>query len=237
MRGYCAKVDCGTPPSAEQCPAWDQQAIYAAAKGKQGSIVVDAATTSATSLTPGVVSISEVCRLGRQGPYATPKRCKVSLGGWSDWARIGSAEAAAKLAVLVGKLVLYTFADGVDLDFEHLSEFEPLSDEMTLFAAFIVALRTELDTVVKPAWVQAAKDRAALLQDMCVVHHAPTHIRLSTFVAVSSGSPFFSFFFGTHSERVQSSEENLRRVLLQGSTNCSHGKRRTPRTTPPTFGT
>jgi hypothetical protein len=48
---------------------------------------------------------------------------RVSLGGWSDWARIGSVEAANDLAKLVGKLVLYTFADGVDLDFEHLSPF------------------------------------------------------------------------------------------------------------------
>lgn len=161
------QVDCGTPPSATQCPLWDQQALYVAAKGKQGSTIVDETTTSATSLTPGVVSISEVCRLARQGPYPYPRRCKVSVGGWSDWARIGSADAATKLAELVGKLVLYTFADGVDLDFEHLSEFEPLSDEMALYAAFVTALRTQLDTVVRPGWVQAAKDRAALLQDMC----------------------------------------------------------------------
>ena len=65
------------------------------------------------------------------------------------------------------QLVLYTFADGVDLDFEHLSTFEgTFGDELAYFSTFINALRTELDTVVIPAWVTSAQDRAKLLTDM-----------------------------------------------------------------------
>eukprot|EP00041_Stephanoeca_diplocostata_P009462 m.145887 g.145887 ORF g.145887 m.145887 type:complete len:193 (+) comp17747_c0_seq2:228-806(+) len=80
-----SQLDCGNPPSATQCPIWDQKALFAAAKSKQDAAVVTSTTTDATSLTAGVVAIGEVCRLARQGPYDVPKRCKITLGGWSDW--------------------------------------------------------------------------------------------------------------------------------------------------------
>lgn len=38
---------------------------------------------------PGIIQISEVCRLARQG-LNPPRRCLISFGGWSDWARLGS---------------------------------------------------------------------------------------------------------------------------------------------------
>merc|ERR1719427_1190480 len=83
------------------------------------------------------------------GPYDTPKRCSIALGGWSDWARIANVENAQNIAKLVGKMVLSTFADGIDLDFEHLTPFNTFSgdDEFTAFAALIKAIRAEFDDI------------------------------------------------------------------------------------------
>ena len=146
-----------TDPSPDQnscttatCKTWNGKAIYMAASSKQGAAAVTAATTI-SDLTPGIVTIGEACRLARMNEWG-PRRCKISLGGWSDWARIGSSANAAAIASLVGKLVAFTFSDGIDLDFEHLSTFSnqtlfPGDDEFTYFAELIVAIRKEFETV------------------------------------------------------------------------------------------
>jgi len=143
--------------NATSCPVWDGKAIYAAAAVKQGSKVVTS-STNVNSYTPGLISIGEVCRLVRQGPYG-PKRCKITLGGWSDWARIGNTANAQAIAKLVAKMVLLSFADGVDLDFEHLSEYSKMyTDEFGPFTDLIKAISSEFD-LIKPQWVSTANKR------------------------------------------------------------------------------
>jgi len=148
--------------STSKCPIWDGKAIYIAAATKQDSKVVTAATT-ATDLTSGLVGIGEACRLARMAPSG-PKRCKVSLGGWSDWARLGSPANAELIAKLVGKLVGYSFADGVDLDFEHLTPYDSQfgGSEFNAFETLVKSIRKELG-VVASTWHQTAKERAEAL--------------------------------------------------------------------------
>ena len=95
-----------------------------------------------------------------------PKRTKIALGGWSDYARLGSAKKAKAAAVLAARAVQYTFADGIDIDLEHLTDQASVPAEMDAFAAlgsFITALRSELDAVAGK-WVKTAKKRKASLQ-------------------------------------------------------------------------
>ena len=54
------------------------------------------------------------------------------------------------------------------LDFEHFADFAAFDDDLDNFAAFVIALRTELDTTVTSGWVDAAKARQTLLTTMCV---------------------------------------------------------------------
>ena len=94
------------------------------------------------------VGISEVVRMARMHPSG-PKRTKIVLGGWSDFARLCTPANGKKAAALMAKLVALTFADGVDLDFEHLSDFDRFAgcDEFAAFASLIAHLRVELDKV------------------------------------------------------------------------------------------
>jgi|ERR1712130_337 len=143
------------------CPEWDGKALYAAKSSKPGAVVLTPSTTVDT-YTPALVSMSEVCRLVRMGPHG-PKRCKIVLGGWSDWARIGSTDKAQKIAKLVAKMVLLTFADGIDLDFEHLSEYsQKYVDEFEPFNALIEAISSEFNKI-KSQWVATANKRIASL--------------------------------------------------------------------------
>ena len=111
-----AQVGCGTKSPAGPCPVWDGENIYLSKSGRQGSHLVDASVTLETS-SPGGIAISEVVRMARMHPTG-PKRAKITLGGWSDYARLSTVENAQKVAKLMAKAVLITFADGVDLDFE-----------------------------------------------------------------------------------------------------------------------
>ena len=98
---------------------------------------------------------------------AGPKRTKISIGGWSDFARLGTDENAVKAAKLIGMLVRITLADGVDVDMEHLTPFAadfPLRDEFGAVATFIVALRKELDDL-QDTWVQSVIARRDALQE------------------------------------------------------------------------
>lgn len=187
-----AQVNC---PNASSCPAWDGLAIYAAKKVTQGSQVVTASTT-VHGYTPGLISIGEVCRLAHMHPNG-PKRCKIVLGGWSDWARVATVANAQKLGKFVANMVLLSFADGVDLDFEHLSEFsKQFTDEFAPFNALIKAISQEFDNV-KKVWVQTATTRKKALaqfydnleeSEKAKYAYYPTNVHYLTQV-IANGAP------------------------------------------------
>jgi len=141
------------------CPIWDGNAIY---REKNPSI-----TSSSTVEKPSasVVSISDFCRMSRQFPGG-PKRCIIGLGGWSDWARLGSVENAQKLAKLVGKLVQHTFADGIDMDFEHLAEYQANYGDVEIdaYLALVQGIRAEFNAISPEIWSQNAQARIAALK-------------------------------------------------------------------------
>jgi len=150
---------CGTTPPAGPCPVWDGQNIYLAKAAMQGSIAVNDATT-VEEASPSIVAIAEVVRMANMHPNG-PKRTKITLGGWSDFARMSTPENGVKAAKLMAKLVKFTFAAGVDIDMEHLSPFTnefPGSDEFAALMAFITQLRTSLDEVAAD-WKDTAKAR------------------------------------------------------------------------------
>ena len=154
---------CGTAMPNGPCPVWDGENIYLGKASMQGSHLVDGKTTIQTS-SPGAVAIAEVVRMARQHPSG-PKRAKISLGGWSDYARLESVANAKAAAKLMAKAVQLTFADGVDLDFEHLSVFDAFAGahEFEAFAALISTLRHELGAVAA-SWATSADARRAALQ-------------------------------------------------------------------------
>ena len=151
---------------AQVCPAWDGKALYMSKKSKDGSHAIDAETTL-DNMTAGLVAIAETVRLGRMHP-AGPKRVKIAVGGWSDYSRFGSAKGAKAAAALAAKAVQYTFADGIDIDLEHMTDIASIpvqgeGNEYGYLAAFIQALRAELDDVAIH-WRGTAKARKAALQ-------------------------------------------------------------------------
>jgi len=64
----------------------------------------------------------------------------------------------AKAAKLMAKLVAYTFADGVDIDMEHLTPYATMGDEFGAFISFVTTLRSEFTTVAAN-WVSTATAR------------------------------------------------------------------------------
>jgi len=144
-----------TPP-AGPCPAWDGQNIYLAKSSKQDAVAINSATTIENP-TSSIVSITEAVRIGRMHPDG-PKRVKIVLGGWSDYARIASVENGVKAAKLYGKFVAHTFADGVDIDMEHLTPYNRMGPEFDAFVAFVNQLRLELDDVAAN-WVSNAQKK------------------------------------------------------------------------------
>jgi len=154
------QVGCGSAKPAGPCPAWDGENIYLAAASKGGSVAVNA-DTDVDGASPSIVAIGEVVRMARMHPSG-PKRVKITLGGWSDYARLDSAENGRKLAKLMAKLVAFTFADGVDIDMEHLTPFATMGDEWGGFLAFINQLRIELNHVAEN-WVDTANARSKAL--------------------------------------------------------------------------
>merc|ERR1719390_467106 len=118
---------CGTTPPAGPCPVWDGNNVYLGKAAMQGSVAVSDSTTIEEA-SPSIVAIAEVVRMARMHPSG-PKRAKITLGGWSDYARLDSAANGVKAAKLAGKLVAYTFADGIDIDMEHLTPFSGFDDE------------------------------------------------------------------------------------------------------------
>jgi hypothetical protein len=156
------QIDC---PNATSCPKWNNQAIYLAdypGVAGEGAIACNDAT-SVSNVSPGMIAISEAVRMARQHPSG-PKRLKVTLGGWSDYARIDNAASGKKLGKLFAKLIKWTFADGGDLDLEHLTPFAEFGDEFAGYIALANTLREEFDNDITPNWAANANARAAALQ-------------------------------------------------------------------------
>jgi len=156
-----AQVGCGNKGDAGPCPTWDGQAIYLADASKENSIAVNGAT-NINAVTSGIVGVAEAVRVAKMHP-AGPKRMKITLGGWSDYARIGTAANGVKAANLMAKFVAYTFADGVDIDMEHLTPYTRYSDEFGALIAFITQLRDQFNELEKN-WADNAQKRKAALQ-------------------------------------------------------------------------
>ena len=144
------------------CPLWDDENIYLAQASKTGAIAMNSATTI-QDVSPSIVAIGEVVRMARMHPSG-PKRVKIVLGGWSDYARLGSSSLAKKAAQLASKLVAYTFADGLDIDMEHLTPFASMSadDEFGAFVTFVTELRSEFGQVATN-WAGTANARRVVL--------------------------------------------------------------------------
>jgi len=85
---------------------------------------------------------------------------KIVLGGWSDYARLRSSSLAKKAAQLASKLVACTFADGLDIDMEHLTPFASMSgdDEFGAFVTFVTELCSEFGQVATN-WAETANAR------------------------------------------------------------------------------
>eukprot|EP01126_Amoeba_proteus_P028106 TRINITY_DN2777_c0_g1_i4.p1 TRINITY_DN2777_c0_g1~~TRINITY_DN2777_c0_g1_i4.p1 ORF type:complete len:445 (+),score=79.80 TRINITY_DN2777_c0_g1_i4:87-1421(+) len=161
------QVTCNKSPV--DCPIWDGLGIYAAQASKSGATVVSESTTiGSIDNSPGLIAISEVCRLARQAPNG-PKRCLICLGGWSDWSRLGNPTLARKLAQLVAKMVALSFADGVDLDFEHMTEFNSLDgnfNEFDNFNVLVKSIREEFAKITDDVWKSNAQTRGAYLSSV-----------------------------------------------------------------------
>jgi hypothetical protein len=136
--------------------------VYLAKAAMEGSVAVDP-STNVDEVSPSIIAIAEVVRMARMHPNG-PKRAKITLGGWSDYARLGSAENGVKAAKLMAKFVAFTFADGVDIDMEHLTPYNTMGDEFGGFVAFVTQLRKEFDQVAKD-WVKTADARGKAFAD------------------------------------------------------------------------
>merc|ERR1712039_624091 len=147
-----------------------------------------------------VISISDFCRLAREFPGG-PKRCIIGLGGWSDWARLGSVDNGKALAKLVGKLVLHTFADGVDLDFEHLAEYTMKygPGEVDAYVALVQGIRAELDAITASVWSEAASKRITAFNSSKQQDFKKWHQTQISYLekVISNGPPRFELIYTT----------------------------------------
>ena len=80
------------------------------------------AASTVEEASPSIVAIAEVVRLAKMHPDG-PKRVQIILCGWSDFARMGDAANGVKAVKLMAKCCAFTFADGIDIDMEHLTPF------------------------------------------------------------------------------------------------------------------
>jgi len=166
-----AQVGCGNTAPEGPCPAWDGQNIYLADVSKDDSITVNSAT-NINSVTPAIISIADAVRLAKMHPDG-PKRMKITVGGWSDYARIGDAANGVKAANLLAKLVAYTFADGIDIDMEHFTPYSRYSDEYGGLIAFITQLRTRFADL-EANWAKTAQQRINALTTQLKNCHGST---------------------------------------------------------------
>jgi hypothetical protein len=112
---------------------------------------------------PALVALREACRVVHEQnvSWLHRKRCVLSVGAHSDVSSIGDLDNAHRLASLVARLVRFTFADGVELNFNHVHDHGAYyagtnaTDEVGAFAAFIKYLRAEFDAL-QPRWADLA---------------------------------------------------------------------------------
>lgn len=162
-----SQVGCGSRGAQGPCPVWDGENIYLADSSKADSIAVTGKTswpgvTTITDVSAGILAVADVVRLAKMHPSGA-KRTKITLGGWSDYARLGSAANGVKAAKLMAKFVAYTFAQGVDIDMEHITPYAQMDDEFGALIAFITQLRVEFKSVADN-WSKTANQRISALQ-------------------------------------------------------------------------
>lgn len=114
------------------CPIWD------------GNLYINTKPIKFNDSTNGPMYALEnfVTRVQAEG-----KKAFISVGGWSDWARIDNDTNAETLATALEQLLKETNADGIDFDFEHLSTYLSKNGKATdfdLFAEMINALSKNL---------------------------------------------------------------------------------------------
>lgn len=124
---------------------------------------------------PALVALREACRIMHEQnqSWVHRARCILSIGAHSDASSIGDAGNAARLAGLVARLVRFTFADGVELNFNHVQDHRVYyrgevdngvaEDEVGAFAAFVRHLRAELD-VLQSLWADHARTDLAWMR-------------------------------------------------------------------------
>jgi hypothetical protein len=120
---------------------------------------------------PALVALREACRIVHEQnqSWLHRKRCILSVGAHSDSSSIGDLNNAKRLAFLVARLVRFTFADGVELNFNHIHDHAAYyrgansTDEVGAFVAFIKYLRAEFDAL-EPLWETHARTDLAWLQ-------------------------------------------------------------------------
>jgi GH18 family chitinase len=124
---------------------------------------ISSSTTSYT-LSNQLLSARETGRLARK--YG--KKFNISFGGWSDCVTLKDNDSNTTLAQLISNTILYTFSDGVDLDFEHFTQLSPLSYpnspkllyrtdsdadiQLQLFANLVYQIRTNLNSITTDVW-------------------------------------------------------------------------------------
>jgi len=173
------------------CPVWDGHGIY----NEKDTAIIETSTIERPS--PSVVSMGDFCRYARTF-HGGPKRCILGFGGWSDWARIATVENAQKIAKLIAKVVLFTFADGVDLDFEHLAEYTKKygEGEIPAYIAMVKAIRKEFDAITEDDWKSTVNKRIATVKSGHSCTWKTEMLKYLPEVA-SNGKPYLEIMYTT----------------------------------------
>ena len=195
---------CGSDPfktgSDKACP--DINALWPSSSGAQAlywiprcrgsdvfSPVIDANTTL-TNPTPILFSIQDACRMAHQHPSGS-KTFQISFGGWSDGSFFQTGY-AKQLATLMVNLVLFSFADGLDLDFEHITQLrdqtgyrtqEQRNQQISFIQELVSEIRSQFDSITTQQIQQNIKDfiqwidqNKSKLSELQYVSHK-THLR------------------------------------------------------------
>lgn len=107
----------------------------------------------------------EIGRMLHQHPDGS-KQFFVSFGGWSDCITFPSADTDLEdLAEMMANFVIFSFADGIDLDFEHFSIKHGGDDLQTnrasqidSFGRLILLLRKKFSAVTSERWLSILKE-------------------------------------------------------------------------------
>ena len=113
---------------------------------------------------PDLLSARYASKLAHIHPKGR-KHFNLAFGGWSDCITLVDKQSNLILARLISNSILFTFADGVDLDFEHFTQLSPLSKvtlpirsdndrktQLSLFADLVGQIRAQLNTITKDSW-------------------------------------------------------------------------------------